>query len=259
MKNYLQKCNVINKITKKPLDIFFKKFLSKPRIKHAIFFSTIKNESSHVKKNNDTYDNNIFKWEEEENSKNYKNDKNHIDDKNHINHIKDKNGSLINNIKIYKQSELVRRIRKYCRKDDLCNIYRFTDEFLDLLNKQEIAHNDFIIIIHLLSKKQFLEKDFWRNITNLNNINFIFHMNIKQIILFIYSIVNSFKYIHPQFLNIFTNNLNSVIENQKRFLLIYREKNKIEIPKKKSSSRNTNKQRNAYNRKQSKRTYKSYK
>ncbi|KYN97814.1 hypothetical protein PRSY57_1036500 [Plasmodium reichenowi] len=243
MKNYLQKCNVINKITKKPLDIFFKKFISKPQIKHAIFFSTIKNESLHVKKNNDTYDNNIFKWGEEENSKNLINDKNHMNGKNHKNHIKDKNGSLINNIKIYKQSELVRRIRKYCRKDDLCNIYRFADEFLDLLNKQEIAHNDFIIIIHLLSKKQFLEKDFWRNITNLNNINFIFHMNIKQIILFIYSIVNSFKYIHPQFLNIFTNNLNSVLENQKRFLLIYRKKNKIEIPKKKIQAEiQTNKQ-----------------
>ncbi|SOV77346.1 conserved Plasmodium protein, unknown function [Plasmodium sp. gorilla clade G3] len=239
MKNYLQKCNVINKITKKPLDIFLKKFILKPRIKHSIFFSTIRNESSHVKKNNDTYDNNIFKLEEEKNNKNDKNhinNKNHINDKNHINnknHINDKNGSLINNIKIYKQSELVRRIRKYCRKDDLCNIYKFTDEFLDLLNKQEIAHNDFIIIIHLLSKKQFLEKDFWRNITNLNNINFIFHMNIKQIILFIYSIVNSFKYIHPQFLNIFTNNLNSIIQNQKRYLLICRKKDKIEFSKKK--------------------------
>ncbi|SOV23103.1 conserved Plasmodium protein, unknown function [Plasmodium sp. DRC-Itaito] len=221
MKNYLQKCNIINKITKKPLDIFFKKFFLKPTINHVIFFSTIKNESSHVKINNDTHDKNIIKSGKEKNSKNCKNYRN------------DQNGSLVNNIKIYKQSELVRRIRKYCRKDDLCNIYKFTDEFLDLLNKQEITHNDFIIIIHLLSKKKFMEKYFWRNITNLNNINFIFHMNIKQIILFLYSIVNSFKYIHPQFLNIFTNNLNSLLENQKKLLLICRKKNKIEIPKKK--------------------------
>ncbi|ETB58814.1 hypothetical protein YYC_03589 [Plasmodium yoelii 17X] len=119
-----------------------------------------------------------------------------------------------------KQSEMIRKIRKFCRKDDLCSIYKFNDHFLDLLKSKKLNENDFSVIIHLLNTKKIRDNSFWRNVANIENINFIFNMNLKQIIITIYSISNSFPFIHLNFLNPFTFKLIYILYYQKYFILI---------------------------------------
>ncbi|VTZ67541.1 conserved Plasmodium protein, unknown function [Plasmodium chabaudi chabaudi] len=128
-----------------------------------------------------------------------------------------------------KQSEMIRKIRKFCRKDDLCSIYKFNDNFLDLLKSKKLNENDFSVIIHLLNTKKIKDNSFWRSVASAENINFIFNMNLKQIIITIYSISNSFPFIHLNFLNPFTFKLIYILYYQKYFLLITnKSKNKQE-------------------------------
>ncbi|GAB65579.1 hypothetical protein PCYB_063110, partial [Plasmodium cynomolgi strain B] len=120
------------------------------------------------------------------------------------------------------QSELVRQIRKSCRKDDLCSIYKFCDQFVHLLKLKQINNDDFSIVIHLLSKKKMHDNSFWRRIASTDNVNFIFNMNLKQIILTFYSIANSYKYTSLTFLNEFTQKFIFVLKCQKKFLSLSR-------------------------------------
>ncbi|EUD64505.1 hypothetical protein C922_05112 [Plasmodium inui San Antonio 1] len=120
------------------------------------------------------------------------------------------------------QSELVRRIRKSCRKDDLCSIYKFCDQFVHLLKLKKINKDDFSIVIHLLSKKKIHDNSFWRRIASTDNVNFIFDMNLKQIILTLYSIANSYRYTSLTFLKEFTQKLIFVLKCQKKLLSLSR-------------------------------------
>ncbi|SBS84504.1 conserved Plasmodium protein, unknown function [Plasmodium ovale curtisi] len=130
-----------------------------------------------------------------------------------------------NNLNSNGQSDIVRKIRKFCRKDDLCNIYKINDQFLQLLKSKKVNRDDFSIIIHLLSKKKIRDNSFWKSIANTENINFIFSMNLKQIILSLYSIANSCTYINQNFINIFTHKLICILYYQKEFLLLEKKKN----------------------------------
>ncbi|ANQ07157.1 Uncharacterized protein PCOAH_00013390 [Plasmodium coatneyi] len=116
------------------------------------------------------------------------------------------------------QSELVRQIRKSCRKDDLCSIYKFCDQFVHLLKLKQINQDDFSIVIHLLSKKKIHDNSFWRRIASTDNVNFIFSMNLKQIILTLYSIANSYRYTSLTFLNEFTHKFIFVLKCQRKLL-----------------------------------------
>lgn len=126
------------------------------------------------------------------------------------------------------QSELVRQIRKFCRKDDLCSIYKFCDQFVHLLKLKQINQEDFSIVIHLLSKKKIHDNSFWRRIANTDNLNFIFNMNLKQIILTFYSIANSYRYSSLTFLNEFTHKFIFVLKCQKKLLSLYRGKKVVQ-------------------------------
>ncbi|CAG9481848.1 unnamed protein product [Plasmodium vivax] len=120
------------------------------------------------------------------------------------------------------QSELVRQIRKSCRKDDLCSIYKFCDQFLHLLKLKQIKEDDFSIVIHLLSKKKMHDNSFWRRIASTENVNFIFNMNLKQIILTFNSIANSYRYLSLTFLNEFTQKFIFVLKCQRKLLSLSR-------------------------------------
>ncbi|GAW80067.1 hypothetical protein, conserved [Plasmodium gonderi] len=126
------------------------------------------------------------------------------------------------------QSELVKQIRKFCKKDDLCSMYKFNENFLHLLKMKQLNEKDFSIIVHLLSKKKVHSNSFWKRIANTENINFIFQMNLKQIILTFYSISNSYKYINLTFLNEYTDNLIFILNCQKYFISLTRRKKGIQ-------------------------------
>ncbi|KJP86594.1 hypothetical protein AK88_03790 [Plasmodium fragile] len=125
------------------------------------------------------------------------------------------------------QSELVRHIRKCCRKDDLCSIYKFCDQFVHLLKLNKINQDDFSLVIHLLSKKKIHDNSFWRRIASTDNVNFIFNMNLKQIILTFYSIANSYRYIGLTLLNEFTHKFIFVLKCQKKLLSLSRGRNAV--------------------------------